>query len=170
MPRLTLGSLDESAIEPWQRSIRLVVGKEVDRETLLERVAATGTWTDHGANFGVWLGDRALGLVQAMYCPRFGIPGSYEIGVLLFDPDDRGSGLGTQAVSLWLAHLFDDQDAFRVWFMTATDNHGMRRVGEKCGFRHEGTARGSVRLVGELHDEAVYGITCEDPRPALHLL
>lgn len=169
MSPLTLGRLDESAIDPWQRSIRRVVGKEVDLETMRRRMTASGAWTEHGAEYGVWRDGLPLGLVQAFYCPRWGVPGNFEIGVLIFDPADRGRGSGTQAVSLWLAHLFEERDAFRVWFMTGSDNAGMRRVGERCGFRHEGTARGSVRLEGKLHDEEIYGITCDDPRPALHL-
>jgi RimJ/RimL family protein N-acetyltransferase len=170
MSGLVLGPLDESAIEPWQRSIRLVVGKDVDLETMRTRMAASGAWTDHGAEYGVWRDGLPLGLVQAVYCPRWGVPGCYEIGVLVFDPDERGRGIGTQAVSLFLAHLFEEREAFRVWFMTSPDNAGMRRVGERCGFRFEGTARGSVLLEGELRDEVVYGITRDDPRPALHLV
>src|SRR3954462_12286407 len=51
--RLTLGAIDESAIGPWQASIKAVVGKDVVVDDLRERAAAAGTWHDHGVEFGV---------------------------------------------------------------------------------------------------------------------
>jgi RimJ/RimL family protein N-acetyltransferase len=40
----------------------------------------------------------------------------------------------------------------------------MRRLGEHLGFRLEGILRGGREVEGRLIDEAMYGITRDDPR------
>lgn len=166
MTELRLGVLDDSAIEPWRASIQRTTGMDVDRETLRTRVAASGRWDDHGANFGIWRGDSALGLVQGVLCPRMRDPGHVEVGILVFDPDARGQGIGTEAFVLWLDHLFVERGAFRVSFLTQPGNERMVRLGERCGFRLEGVVRGSVMVEGTPHDELLYGLTRDDPRPS----
>jgi RimJ/RimL family protein N-acetyltransferase len=88
----------------------------------------------------------------------------YEVGILIMDPKQRGQGLGFQALSLLLAHLFDERRALRVWFTTDEDNVAMRRLGEHLGFRLEGILRGGREVQGQLIDEAMYGMTRDDPR------
>jgi RimJ/RimL family protein N-acetyltransferase len=51
-----------------------------------------------------------------------------------------------------------------VYFFTDVGNTAMRRSGERGGFLLEGIVRGSVELDGELHDDALYGLTRDDPR------
>jgi len=162
--RLTLGAIDESAIGPWQASIKAVVGKDVDADGLRARAAAAGTWHDHGVEFGVLDAGRLLALVQAFHCPRVGSPGAYEIGVLVLEPAERGRGVGTAAVTLLTELLFVERNAHRVHFLTDVDNAAMRRSGERIGYRLEGIVRGSVELDGQLHDDALYGLTRDDPR------
>ena len=166
MTSLRLGPLDETAIEPMRASIRRTVGRDVDHRTLRARVAASGPWTEHGAEFGFWRDESVVGVVQGMCCPRWGDARSIEVGILVFDPDARGRGIGTEALTLWLDHLFVEREAFRVSFLTQPDNERMIRLGERCGFRFEGVMRGSALIGGDLHDELLYGLTRDDPRPA----
>ena len=162
--RLTLGALDESAITPWKASIKAVVGTDADVERLRERAAASGTWHDHGVEFGVLDAGRVVALVQAFNCPRVSPTGDYEVGVLVFEPAAKGHGLGTAALSLLTEMLFVERRAHRVHFFTDVDNIAMRRSGERVGFLLEGIVRGSVELDGVLHDDALYGLTRDDPR------
>jgi len=164
MTRLTLGAIDESAIGPWQASIKAVVGKDADVEGLRARAAAAGTWHDHGAEFGVLDAGRLVALVQAFHCPRVSSPGSYEVGVLVLDPAERGHGVGTAALVLLTELLLVERKAHRVYFLTDVDNTAMRRSGERVGFLLEGIVRGNVELDGELHDDALYGLTRDHPR------
>ena len=162
--RLTLGAIDESAIGPWKASIKAVVGKDVELEGLRERAAAAGTWNDHGVEFGVLEADRLVALVQAFCCPRVSSPGDYEVGVLVLEPAERGHGVGTAALTMLTEMLFVERRAHRVHFFTDVDNSAMRRSGERVGFLLEGIVRGSVELDGVLHDDALYGLTRDDPR------
>ena len=164
MTRLTLGAIDESAIGPWQASIKAVVGKDADLDGLRDRAAAAGTWHDHGVEFGVLEGGRLVALVQAFHCPRVSSPGAYEVGVLVLESSERGRGVGTAALTLLTELLFVERNAHRVYFVTDVDNTAMRRSGERIGFRLEGIVRGSVELDGQLHDDALYGLTRDDPR------
>ena len=165
---VSLGRLNETAVEPMREAIRTIGGKDVSIDDVRRRVAASGEWADHGIEFGVSRGDALLGVVQAIACPVRDPPNTYEVGILIIDPGQRGKGLGFQAIHLLLAYLFDERRALRVWFTTDEDNAAMRRLGEHLGFRLEGILRGGREVEGRLIDEALYGITRDDPRaPAL---
>ena len=162
-PVMSLGPLNETAIEPMREAIRTIAGKDVSVDDLRRRVAASGEWGDHGIEFGVSRGDVLLGVVQAMACPLRDMRDTYEVGILIFDQEQRGRGLGFEALSLLLAYLFDERRAIRVWFTTDEDNVAMRRVGERLGFRLEGMLRGAHEADGRLFDAALYGMTRDDP-------
>ncbi len=161
---VSLGPLNETAIEPMREAIRTIGGKDVSVDDVRRRVAASGEWADHGIEFGVWRGDMLLGVVQAIACPFRDLPHVYEVGILIIDPGQRGKGLGFQAIHMLLAYLFDERRALRVWFTTDEDNVAMRRLGEHIGFRLEGTLRGGREVEGRLIDEVLYGMTRDDPR------
>jgi len=161
---MSLGPLNETAIEPMREAIRTIGGKDVSVDDVRRRVEESGVWGDHGIEYGVWHGDTLLGVVQAVACPFRDPRDTYEVGILIMDPNQRGQGLGFQALSLLLAHLFDERRALRVWFTTDEDNVAMRRLGEHLGFRLEGILRGGREVEGRLIDEAMYGMTRDDPR------
>ena len=161
---VSLGRLNETAVEPMREAIRTIGGKDVSVDVIRDRVAASGSWGDHGIEFGVWRGDAQLGVVQAIACPVRDPPNTYEVGILIIDSKQRGQGLGFQALSLLIAYLFDELGALRVWFTTDEDNVAMRRLGEHLGFRLEGILRGGHEEEGRLIDDALYGMTRDDPR------
>jgi RimJ/RimL family protein N-acetyltransferase len=161
---MSLGPLNKSAIEPMRDAISTIAGKDVSVDDLRRRVAASGDWNDHGIEYGVSRGDNLLGVVQAMACPLRDMRDTYEVGILIFDQNRRGQGLGFQALSLLLGYLFDERRANRVWFTTDADNVAMRRLGERVGFRLEGMLRGAHEADGRLLDAALYGMTRDDPR------
>ena len=161
---VSLGPLNEIAIELMREAIRAIAGKDVSTDDLRRRVAASGEWGDHGIEYGVTRGDVLLGVVQAMACPLRDMRDTYEVGILIFDPKQRGQGLGFEALSLLLAYLFDQRSAIRVWFTTDQGNAAMRRLGEHLGFQLEGMLRGAHEADGRLIDSALYGMTRDDPR------
>jgi len=161
---VSLGRLNETAVEPMREAIRTIGGKDVSVDVIRDRVAASGSWGDHGIEFGVSRGDALLGVVQAIACPFRDPPNTYEVGILIIDSKQRGQGIGFEALSLLLTYLFDERHALRVWFTTDEDNVAMRRLGEHLGFRLEGILRGGREVEGRVIDEAMYGITRDDPR------
>jgi RimJ/RimL family protein N-acetyltransferase len=82
----------------------------------------------------------------------------YEIGYLIFQPEHRGKGATTEALNLMVRYLFETKRMNRLRLIIHPDNAASRRVAEKCGFRHEGTARGAWFNKGKHQDVEVYAI------------
>lgn len=136
-----------------------------DRARIEERVAGSGTWSEDGS-VGLWLAIEAvgelMGEIQAR-SPRGGLPpGVFELGVELYEPEDRGRGFGTAAVAELTSYLFGQEDAVRVQISTDVENGPMRRVAERLGFGFEGVLRGYMPTPSGPRDHALYGMTRND--------
>ena len=107
------------------------------RERLRARIANSGQLVEGAIELGIEADGRLIGSVQT-YLPEARIlpANTYEIGIGLNDPDDRGRGLGTEALALFIEWL-RGIGAVRVQAGTAPGNVGMRRSLAKLGFRPE---------------------------------
>jgi RimJ/RimL family protein N-acetyltransferase len=143
-------------------------GEPLSREQLSERVAASGTWADGrvGLLLAIEAEGRLVGELQARgNRAQLLPPHVFELGIELYDPADRGKGLGRVALTEITRHLFDDEQANRVQLSTDVDNVAMRRAAEAAGFRFEGVMRGFWPVNGgEPRDYALYGRTRADGR------
>lgn len=63
------------------------------------------------------------------------------VGIGIGDPDFRGKGYGTEAMSLLLKFAFRAQNLHRVNLGVFAFNPRAIRCYEKCGFKYEGTER-----------------------------
>jgi ribosomal-protein-alanine N-acetyltransferase len=129
----------------------------VPEPTLRKRYEEDGFW---GKDFGQLLicgpDDRILG--EIMFFKTAGYMSELEIAYRLFRPEDRGKGFTTEALALMTRFLFESKEFNRLRLMIDPANIGSRRVAEKCGYRHEGTARGSVFHHGQIHDMDTFAI------------
>jgi len=138
---------------------------EERREVRRRRLALSGTRTAWEIMFAIEAEARLLGDIQARCSDQAMPPGVWEIGLDLWQPSDRGRGLGSEAVRLITSHLFEVEGAHRVQATTDVDNAAMRRSLEKCGFTFEGFLRGFMPLAdGPPHDHAMYATTRNDRR------
>ncbi len=83
--------------------------------------------------------DRAVG-----NCGLFDLDlpnGSAGLGITIGRPEDRGRGLGTDALRALLGFAFGQLRLERVWLDVYDTNPGARRVYEAVGFVYEGTLR-----------------------------
>lgn len=103
---------------------------------------------------------RLVGTIQARTRPAQTLPaGVYEIGVILYEPRDRGRGYGGEAVGLLTSWLFESGKAERVQASTAVSNMAMRTVLERLGFQLEGVMRGyGATSAGDRMDGALYAV------------
>jgi RimJ/RimL family protein N-acetyltransferase len=136
-----------------------------DPERLRARVAGSGQWSEDGS-VGLWLAieadGRLVGEIQAR-SPRGGMPpGVFELGIELYEPEDRGRGLGSSAVAELTRFLFREEGAHRVQVTTDVANAPMRRVAERLGFRFEGVLRGFMPTASGPRDHALYAIMKSD--------
>jgi len=81
-----------------------------------------------------------------------------EIGYILFDEASRNKGYVTEAVSLFVKHLFSSTTINRIQLVVDPLNLASKRVAEKCGFKFEGIARGAFFHKGKNRDVEVYSI------------
>lgn len=142
--------------EPWADT------SDDSRRKLRDRVANSGRVNHGELLLGIVSNGRLAGEIQARQ-PDMGLPpGVFEIGIEVFDPSQRGAGIGRRALALFVAHLFEEERAHRVQLTTDVDNMAMRRVAEHLGFGLEGTLRGFMPTKSEPRDYLMYGITRRD--------
>lgn len=86
----------------------------------------------------------------------------YELSYQVYNLEHRSKGLTTEAVNLLVRYLFETKRVNRIRLIIHPDNGASRRLAEKCGFQHEGTARGAWYHKGKHQDVEVYAILQED--------
>lgn len=144
------------------RDLAHPVAQNVDVEVLRGRVERSGTFAQGELLLAVEADGRLVGEMQARQ-PKDGLPpGVFELGVELYSLDDRGQGLGAEAVALITTHLFEAQGAHRVQASTDVENHPMRAVLRRLGFEEEGILRGFMPAGDGARDYAMYATTTDD--------
>jgi RimJ/RimL family protein N-acetyltransferase len=86
----------------------------------------------------------------------------YELSYQVYPSEHRGKGLATEAVNLLVRYLFENKRVNRIRLVIHPDNLASRRLAEKCGFRHEGTAREAWYHKGFHQDVEIYAILHKD--------
>ncbi len=81
-----------------------------------------------------------------------------ELGYILYDANDRGKGYMPEAVLLFAKYLFALKPIHRIQLQIQPGNVPSRRVAEKCGFKHEGTARHAIISNGAPVDIDIWSI------------
>jgi RimJ/RimL family protein N-acetyltransferase len=131
-------------------------------ERVRERIRRSGSFTDGMVILAVEAEGRLVGEVSARQ-PLHGLPpGVFELGIELFEPHDRGRGLGGDAIVAITRHLFNDEGAHRVQLSTDVENVAMRQAAERLGFSFEGVLRSFMPEPDGPHDYAMYAITKTD--------
>lgn len=80
------------------------------------------------------------------------------VGIGIYETGLWGQGLGTEALWLWVDHLFAHTEHHRIGLTTWSFNPGMMRVAEKVGFVREGVEREVREWQGERLDRVQYGM------------
>ena|SRR5215469_10126970 len=103
---------------------------------------------------------QLVGTIQARTRPAQTLPVDvYELGVILYQPRDRGNGYGAEAVELLTTWLFEAGKAERVQAGTEVGNTAARAVLERLGFQLEGVMRGYRAMSdGTRSDGAMYAV------------
>lgn len=85
-----------------------------------------------------------------------------EAGIVIYLPEYWSGGYGTQALSLWVDHLFKTITIGRVGITTWSGNPRMMRCAEKTGMQLEGRMRKCRYYDGVYYDSIRMGITQEE--------
>ncbi len=86
-----------------------------------------------------------------------------SIGLVIFDEQSWGKGIGYKALSQWCDYLFEEMpELARLDLRTWSGNHGMMKLAEKLGFQLEARFRNARIIKGEYFDSIGYGILREE--------
>lgn len=117
----------------------------------------TGLWgRDDGLLVIVDPDDRIIGHIE--FYKTVSYLAEYELSYIVYAPELRGQGVTTEAVTLMVRYLFETKPINRIRLVIHPGNTASRRIAEKCGFRHEGTARGAWYNKGSYQDVEIYAI------------
>lgn len=87
-----------------------------------------------------------------------------EVGIGIYDPSYWNGGYGSEALEIWVNHLFGVLPLARVGLTTWSRNERMMRVGEKLGMKVEGRLRKCRIYEGNYYDSIKMGILREEWR------
>jgi RimJ/RimL family protein N-acetyltransferase len=132
---------------------------EAVEERLRKRIEHSGELIDGWLDLGIEAEGRLVGDITARSPRNAFPPGVFEIGMTIFEDEDRGRGYGREATELVTTHLFEAAAAGRVQATTAVDNLAMRRVLEALGFIHEGTLEAFMPVPDGREDYTMYAVT-----------
>jgi RimJ/RimL family protein N-acetyltransferase len=106
-----------------------------DPNRLKDRIEHSGEMRDQSMDLAIEADGLLVGEIGTYTEPGRQVrPGLFFLSIGLFAPEDRGRGLGTEAVRLLCGWLFRSAGADRVESSTAVSNAPMRRVFDKVGF------------------------------------
>ena len=145
--------------EPLRDDSWFTLRAQTEALPALEDERAAGT----REQFGVFVDGTLAGYVSLSQIFRGAFQNAY-LGYAI-DRDHNGRGVATTAVSRTLDHAWR-LGLHRVQANVATTNAASRRVLEKNGFRHEGTALRYLHIGGAWTDHHLYAITREERRAA----
>jgi RimJ/RimL family protein N-acetyltransferase len=124
----------------------------------------TGFWSkEEGMLVIVSSQDEILGHIEFFKTVNY--LDEFELSYQVYAPEHRGQGVATEAVNLLVRYLFESKQVNRIRLVIHPDNIASRRLAEKCGFRHEGTARGAWYHRGAHRDVEIYAILHDEVIP-----
>lgn len=121
----------------------------------------TGYWTkEEGTLVMVSPEEEILGHIEFFKTVNY--LDEFELSYQVYATEQRGKGIASEAVNLLVRYLFETKRVNRIRLVIHPENIASRRLAEKCGFRHEGTARGAWYNQGRHQDVEIYAILHED--------
>lgn len=81
-----------------------------------------------------------------------------EVGIALYESRHWNKGYGSEALALWVDHLFDGLGLRRLGLRTWGGNRRMIRVARALGFRQEATFRDAAMVGKRVHDRLAFGL------------
>lgn len=81
-----------------------------------------------------------------------------EIGVGIYSARYWGRGHGTEALALWVDHLFEAMSLRRIGLRTWSGNQRMIRLARRLGFGLEATFREAYAANTRVYDRVAFGL------------
>ncbi len=117
-------------------------------------------WLNCDDFWGIEMNDKLIGIVSYYWEHEASL--WLETGIILYEGENWGRGIGTSVFRMWFNHLFKTLPLVRVGFTTWSGNHRMMRVGEKLGMTMEARIRKVRYYDGRYYDSIRMGILREE--------
>ncbi len=86
-----------------------------------------------------------------------------EVGIVIFEDNNWGKGIGTIALTKWIDIIFDEHpEIVRIGLTTWSGNERMVKLSEKIGLQREACYKNARIVDGKYYDSVSYGILRED--------
>jgi len=136
----------------------------VSQPKFSDQFQQTGFWSkDEGMLVLLDAHDEIIGHIE--FYKTVNYLDEYELSYILYSEQHRGKGAMTEAVKLMVRYLFETKPMNRIRLVIHPANSASRRLAERCGFRHEGTARGAWFNKGKHQDVEIYSILRDEAAP-----
>jgi [ribosomal protein S5]-alanine N-acetyltransferase len=121
----------------------------------------SGFWSkDDGMLIMASPNDEILGHIEFFKTVNY--LDEYELSYQVYAPENHRKGIASESVNLLVRYLFESKRVNRIRLVIHPDNAASRRLAEKCGFKHEGTAHGAWYHKGRHQDVEIYAILQKD--------
>ncbi len=78
--------------------------------------------------------------------------GWWDLGILIYDPQHWGKGIGTRALKLWVQATLDETDAHVLTFTSWSGNERMIKAAQRLGFKEAARIREAREVNGKRYD------------------
>lgn len=82
----------------------------------------------------------------------------YELGAIIFNPENRAKGYMTEALKIFIAYMFEIKKIERLQAALTEGNKGSEGVFRKCGLTKEGVMRKAIYHRGQYKNLVLYSI------------
>lgn len=103
------------------------------------------------------LGGQVVGMVNRSEEPPEG-GGWWDLGILIYNPEYWGGGIGTRALARWVQDTLDWTDAHTLTVTTWSGNQRMIRAAQKLGFQEWMRVREARVVNGQRYDSIKLGL------------
>ena len=144
-------------LQPWEPAWG---EDDLTRAAYKRRLSIYAREMDLGTAYPFFIIDPATGALTGAITLsniRRGVAETGTLGYWIGRPY-AGEGRGTAAVGAMLDFAFGGLGLHRVEAACVPHNHASRRVLEKSGFRHEGTAKAYLKINGAWADHLLFGV------------
>jgi RimJ/RimL family protein N-acetyltransferase len=133
-------------------------------EYLESRLLSQKQFRDEFERTGFWQEQQGMILIEketpigVIWYRQSELLDGLTLQFLLFDPEARGRGFMTEALSLFCAYLFSTRKIQRLQIAAPDYLKAAFRVAQKCGFQFEGIAREAFFHRGRYLDLCLYAL------------
>jgi ribosomal-protein-alanine N-acetyltransferase len=129
--------------------------------TFRKRFHESGFWgNEDGMLLIVNSADEILGHIEFFKTVNY--LDEIELSYQVYATQHYSKGIMTEAVNMLVRYLFETRRINRIRLIIHPGNAVSRRLADKCGFQHEGTARRAWYNKGRYHDVEIYSILHHD--------